>query len=166
MRKYMYIGLLFIIAFFLVMIFEPNNNYIKTGNLYINEILSSKIEEDVLNADNESNLLAASGSEDVLGIKTIVPSGEHCQDIRDAIDKADDGDIIDLQGKTFTIVDNGDTVVVIEHNLDIIKVADHIIDLGPEGGDFGGKVIAAGTPEEVSKVKGSYTGDRLPSAYL
>ncbi len=59
------------------------------------------------------------------------------------------------------IVDNGDTVVVIEHNLDIIKVADHIIDLGPEGGDFGGKVIATGTPEEVSKVKESYTGEFL-----
>ena len=59
------------------------------------------------------------------------------------------------------IVDNGDTVVVIEHNLDIIKVADHIIDLGPEGGDFGGKVIATGTPEEVSKIKESYTGQFL-----
>ena len=59
------------------------------------------------------------------------------------------------------IVDNGDTVVVIEHNLDIIKVADHIIDLGPEGGDFGGKVIATGTPEEVVKVKESYTGQFL-----
>ena len=56
------------------------------------------------------------------------------------------------------IVDNGDTVVVIEHNLDVIKVADHIIDLGPEGGDGGGKIVCAGTPEEVSKVKGSYTG--------
>ena len=59
------------------------------------------------------------------------------------------------------IVDNGDTVVVIEHNLDIIKVADHIIDLGPEGGDGGGKVIATGTPEEVSKIKESYTGEFL-----
>ncbi len=59
------------------------------------------------------------------------------------------------------IVDNGDTVVVIEHNLDIIKVADYIIDLGPEGGDGGGKIIATGTPEEVSKVKGSYTGEFL-----
>lgn len=56
------------------------------------------------------------------------------------------------------IVDNGDTVVVIEHNLDVIKVADYIIDLGPEGGDGGGTVVAVGTPEEVSKVKESYTG--------
>ncbi len=59
------------------------------------------------------------------------------------------------------IVDNGDSVVVIEHNLDVIKCADHIIDLGPEGGDGGGKIIAIGTPEEVSKIKGSYTGDFL-----
>jgi len=59
------------------------------------------------------------------------------------------------------IVDNKDTVVVIEHNLDVIKVADYIIDLGPEGGDGGGEVVATGTPEEVSKVKGSYTGEFL-----
>ena len=56
------------------------------------------------------------------------------------------------------IVDNGDTVIVIEHNLDIISVSDYIIDLGPEGGDFGGQVIATGTPEEVSKNKDSFTG--------
>ena len=59
------------------------------------------------------------------------------------------------------IVDNKDTVLVIEHNLDVIKVADHIIDLGPEGGDGGGRVVATGTPEEVSKVKESYTGQFL-----
>ncbi len=59
------------------------------------------------------------------------------------------------------IVDNGDTVIVIEHNLDVIKVADHIIDLGPEGGDGGGTIVASGTPEEVSKVKESYTGQWL-----
>lgn len=56
------------------------------------------------------------------------------------------------------IVDNGDTVVVIEHNLDVIKVADYIIDLGPDGGDRGGEVIVCGTPEEVAKNKNSYTG--------
>ena len=56
------------------------------------------------------------------------------------------------------IVDNGDTVIVIEHNLDVIKVADYIIDLGPEGGDGGGKIVATGTPEEVAKIKKSYTG--------
>ena len=54
--------------------------------------------------------------------------------------------------------DGGNTVVVIEHNLDVIKTADYIIDMGPEGGDGGGTVIAKGTPEEVAKVKGSYTG--------
>ena len=59
------------------------------------------------------------------------------------------------------IVDNGDTVLVIEHNLDIIKVADYIIDLGPEGGDMGGNVVASGTPEEIVKVKESYTGKFL-----
>ena len=59
------------------------------------------------------------------------------------------------------IVDNGDTVIVIEHNLDIIKVADYIIDLGPEGGDFGGEIIASGTPEEVIKNNKSYTGEYL-----
>ena len=59
------------------------------------------------------------------------------------------------------IVDNNDTVVVIEHNLDVIKVADHIIDLGPEGGDGGGTIVATGTPEEVAKVKESYTGQFL-----
>ena len=59
------------------------------------------------------------------------------------------------------IVDNKDTVVVIEHNLDVIKVADYIIDLGPEGGDGGGEVVATGTPEEVAKVKKSYTGQFL-----
>ena len=59
------------------------------------------------------------------------------------------------------IVDNGDSVVVIEHNLDIIKCADYIIDLGPEGGDEGGQIIAVGTPEEVSKNPKSYTGQYL-----
>ena len=59
------------------------------------------------------------------------------------------------------IVSHGDTVLVIEHNLDVIKVADYIIDLGPDGGDGGGKVIATGTPEEVSENKNSYTGQYL-----
>ena len=59
------------------------------------------------------------------------------------------------------IVDNGDTVLVIEHNLDVIKVADHIIDLGPEGGDEGGNIVITGTPEEVANCKESYTGQFL-----
>jgi len=57
--------------------------------------------------------------------------------------------------------DDGHTVLIIEHNMDIIKLADHIIDLGPEGGDAGGEIVAEGTPEEVAKVKGSYTGQYL-----
>ena len=59
------------------------------------------------------------------------------------------------------LVEKGNTVVVIEHNLDVIKSADHIIDVGPEGGFRGGEVIATGTPEEVAKVKKSYTGQFL-----
>ena len=59
------------------------------------------------------------------------------------------------------LVDTGNTVIVIEHNLDVIKSADYIIDLGPEGGSGGGKVVATGTPEEVAKVKRSYTGQAL-----
>ena len=56
------------------------------------------------------------------------------------------------------LVDNGNTMIVIEHNLDVIKTADHIIDLGPEGGDKGGYIVAQGTPDEVSKVAESHTG--------
>ena len=59
------------------------------------------------------------------------------------------------------LVDQGNSVVVIEHNLDVIKTADRIIDLGPEGGEEGGKIVAAGTPEEVAAVPGSYTGEFL-----
>jgi excinuclease ABC subunit A len=58
-------------------------------------------------------------------------------------------------------VDQGNTVVVIEHNLDVVKTADWIIDLGPEGGDKGGTVVAEGTPEQVAKTAGSYTGEVL-----
>ena len=59
------------------------------------------------------------------------------------------------------LTDYGNTVVIIEHNLDVIKCADHIIDLGPEGGDAGGTIIATGTPEEIAKKKNSYTGHFL-----
>ncbi len=76
-------------------------------------------------------------------------TGLHSYDVRKLIDI--------LQQLT----DGGNTVVVIEHNLDVIKCADHIIDLGPEGGDGGGTVVATGTPEQVAKVKGSYTGQYL-----
>jgi excinuclease ABC subunit A len=56
------------------------------------------------------------------------------------------------------LVDKGNTVLIIEHNLDVIKCADHIIDLGPEGGDNGGRIIAAGTPEEIAADASSATG--------
>lgn len=59
------------------------------------------------------------------------------------------------------LVESGETVLVIEHNLDVIKTADHLIDLGPEGGSRGGLIVASGTPEDVVKVAGSYTGQYL-----
>ena len=59
------------------------------------------------------------------------------------------------------MVDAGNTVVVIEHNLDLIKTADYIIDLGPEGGSNGGRIVAQGTPEQVAQTEGSYTGQYL-----
>ena len=59
------------------------------------------------------------------------------------------------------LVDSGNTVLVIEHNLDVIKTADYLIDLGPEGGDKGGTVVAAGTPEQIAACKESYTGQYL-----
>ena len=65
-----------------------------------------------------------------------------------------------------TLVDSGNTVVVIEHNLDVIKTADYIIDLGPEGGDRGGEIIATGTPEQVAECEGSYTGKYLKKVLL
>ena len=76
-------------------------------------------------------------------------TGLHIHDIRK---------LLDILNR---IVDNGDTVIVIEHNLDIIKVADYIIDLGPEGGDLGGTIVATGTPEAIAKNKDSFTGQYL-----
>lgn len=61
------------------------------------------------------------------------------------------------------LVDHGNTVLVIEHNLDLIKTADYLVDLGPEGGDRGGTIVACGTPEEVARTEGSYTGQYLKS---
>ncbi len=66
--------------------------------------------------------------------------------------------LLDVLGR---LVDAGNTVVVIEHNLDVIKTADRLIDLGPEGGEEGGEVVATGTPEQVAAVEGSYTGSFL-----
>ena len=70
-------------------------------------------------------------------------------------------DVKRLMSVISRIVDNGDSVVIIEHNLDVIKMADYIVDLGPDGGDNGGTIIAKGTPEEVSKIQRSYTGQYL-----
>ncbi|MGL6064704.1 MAG: excinuclease ABC subunit UvrA [Fusobacteriaceae bacterium] len=70
-------------------------------------------------------------------------------------------DIRKLLGVLNRLVEKGNTVIIIEHNLDVIKSADHIIDIGPEGGDMGGKVVTVGTPEEVAKNKKSYTGHYL-----
>ncbi|HJO92369.1 MAG TPA: excinuclease ABC subunit UvrA [Victivallales bacterium] len=74
-------------------------------------------------------------------------------------------DVEKLLAVLLKLRDQDNTILVIEHNLDVIKVADHIIDLGPEGGDKGGKLIAQGTPEEVAKVKKSYTGQYLKSIF-
>jgi len=70
-------------------------------------------------------------------------------------------DVAKLLEVMHRLVNRGNSVVVIEHNLDVIKNADWVIDLGPEGGDLGGKVVAQGTPEEVAKTEGSYTGEYL-----
>jgi excinuclease ABC subunit A len=67
-------------------------------------------------------------------------------------------DIRKLLGVLDRLVAGGNTVIVIEHNLDVIKTADHVIDVGPEGGNAGGRIVATGTPEEVAAVKESYTG--------
>ena len=70
-------------------------------------------------------------------------------------------DVKKLLAVLHTLVDQGNTVVIIEHNLDVIKTADWVIDLGPEGGEKGGKIVGCGTPEEVSNIKTSYTGEYL-----
>lgn len=76
-------------------------------------------------------------------------TGLHFEDIRQ---------LLEVLNK---LVDRGNTVIVIEHNLDVVKVADHIIDIGPEGGAAGGRIVAAGTPHEIAATQGSYTGEFL-----
>ena len=70
-------------------------------------------------------------------------------------------DINTLLGSFTRLLENGHTIVIIEHNMDIIKCADYIIDMGPEGGENGGNVVATGTPEEIAKNPDSYTGRYL-----
>ena len=70
-------------------------------------------------------------------------------------------DINKLLNVLSRLVQTGNTVIVIEHNMDVIKTADHIIDLGPEGGDEGGYIVGCGTPEEIANISGSYTGQFL-----
>ena len=74
-------------------------------------------------------------------------------------------DVRKLLDVLHALVEQGNTVIVIEHNLEVIKTADWIVDLGPEGGDKGGRVVASGTPEDVARAAGSFTGDYL-AAYL
>ena len=90
----------------------------------------------------------------MLRVKTIYvldepTTGLHIADVHRLID------ILNL------LVEGGNTIVVIEHNLEVIKTADYIIDLGPDGGDMGGELVACGTPEEVAKNTASYTGQYL-----
>ena len=73
-------------------------------------------------------------------------------------------DIKKLLGVLRSLTEKGNTVIVIEHNLDVIKTADWVVDLGPEGGDAGGRIIAEGTPEAVAAVRGSHTGEFLRRA--
>jgi excinuclease ABC subunit A len=74
-------------------------------------------------------------------------------------------DVAKLLEVLHELVDQGNTVVVIEHNLEVIKTADWIVDMGPEGGDGGGRIVATGTPEDVAKAKDSYTGQFLKALF-
>ena len=96
-----------------------------------------------------SSELAKRGTGRTLYILDEPTTGLHFHDIKK---------LLEVLGK---LVDAGNTVLVIEHNLDVIKTADYIIDLGPEGGDLGGEVIATGTPEQIAANEGSFTGQFL-----
>jgi excinuclease ABC subunit A len=93
--------------------------------------------------------LGARATGDVLYILDEPTTGLHLDDIRK------------LLGVLYRLVDGGNTVLVVEHHMDVIKCADHVIDLGPEGGEEGGEIVAEGTPEVVAQIPGSYTGKFL-----
>ena len=93
--------------------------------------------------------LVSKNTKDVLFILDEPSVGLHVDDLKKLIETLN------------IIVDKGNTVLIIEHNLDIIKIADHVIDLGPGGGNKGGKIIAVGTPEEIKKNSNSITGKYL-----
>jgi excinuclease ABC subunit A len=123
-----------------------------------------------------------------LGQPSTTLSGGEAQRVKlaEELGKKDSGDALDLLDEPTTglhphderklievlhrLTDDGNTVVVIEHELDLVKNADHIVDLGPEGGEAGGQLVAEGTPEEVARTEGSHTGkylrDLLPDVDL
>ena len=96
-----------------------------------------------------SKELAKKGSGRTVYILDEPTTGLHFDDIKQ---------LLDVLGR---LVEGGNTVIVIEHNLDVIKTADYVIDMGPEGGDGGGQLVACGTPEDIARVPGSYTGQYL-----
>ena len=118
-------------------------DYEKFQQLIKREMMSRDIWKDTYTFQVNKNIRGQSKSIFILDEPT---TGLHSEDIKK---------LLKILNR---IVDNGDTVIVIEHNLDVIKVADYIIDLGPEGGNLGGEVIATGTPEQVAQNPNSYTG--------
>lgn len=149
----------------------------------INDVLDMPIEEAVKFFENTPQILRKIETLDAVGLgyitlgqQSTTLSGGEAQRVKLAteLSKRDTGNTFYILDEPTTglhfedvrvlldvlqkLVDKGNTVLVIEHNLDVIKVADHIIDLGPEGGKYGGEIICEGTPEEVSKVKQSHTG--------
>jgi excinuclease ABC subunit A len=152
----------------------------------INDVLNMTVEEAVIFFENIPNiyrkmktLLDVGLGYITLGQRATTLSGGEAQRVKlsEELSKRDTGNTIYILDEPTTglhfqdiqlllnvinkLVDKGNTVLIIEHNLDVIKVADHIVDMGPEGGRGGGKVIAHGTPEKVSKSKKSYTGQFL-----
>ena len=163
--------------------YDPETLEVKYKGRGIDEVLDMSIDEALVLFDNIPDIMAGLGTlQDVglgyvkLGQASTTLSGGESQRIKLAaelskrstgqtcyiLDEPTTGlhfeDIRKLLEVLGRLVDQGNTVLVIEHNLDVIKTADHIIDLGPEGGDEGGRIIATGTPEKIAGAKGSHTG--------